>query len=555
MQIDDLKQNDGINIDATGANESVSTPTRINIGSEQKSKPVQVNISEMVREETINDNLNDPDAKKGMAKDILEGENSPFAEYKRKKVQEMKEWSEEKKLELEMQQEEEISNDKVISNTGALIDDEDEIPVQNDDENYDVIEQDIDEEEDDSLSEIDDELEEAENDQDTDIIEGEPKMKEEKIDHHLDMDLDSVSETTESVTISVLEDDEEEDNDESENEALLHLQKLATERLKPISKSLDISSFTVAKKATAKTSIADKVTKVAKWVLYNQKSTLLMKEFTGSELELLSENSQDPSSLSQLSRRYRMIYDHIASKKPEGFKEWLMSTPYSDIDNYFMGIYVASFDKANYIPIDCTNKKCTNTFLTEDINFMDMVKFKNEEAKKTFKSIYKSEVDAAGSGLYTSEIVPISTNIAIGFKEPSIYALFEQASLDANFKERYSSIMDFYSYIDSVYLIDQESKQLIPIGYKVYPDNPTKTIKSKVKQYANALSNLTIDEFGVIKAYVGAIIKMGNDDIQYMIPEVSCPKCNTTIPERISSAEALVFIRYQLGALVSTSLN
>ena len=43
--------------------------------------------------------------------------------------------------------------------------------------------------------------------------------------------------------------------------------------------------------------------------------------------------------------------------------------------------------------------------------------------------------------------------------------------------------------------------------------------------------------------------------MDYVYPSVTCPKCGKETKEQISSAEELVFIRYQLGALVNTSLK
>jgi hypothetical protein len=43
--------------------------------------------------------------------------------------------------------------------------------------------------------------------------------------------------------------------------------------------------------------------------------------------------------------------------------------------------------------------------------------------------------------------------------------------------------------------------------------------------------------------------------ISYIIPELECPACGKKIDETNTSATQLVFTRYQLGALVNTTLN
>ena len=43
----------------------------------------------------------------------------------------------------------------------------------------------------------------------------------------------------------------------------------------------------------------------------NQESTVMMREFTGAELERLREFTQEANSVTSLTKRYRIIYDHI----------------------------------------------------------------------------------------------------------------------------------------------------------------------------------------------------------------------------------------------------
>ena len=356
--------------------------------------------------------------------------------------------------------------------------------------------------------------------------------------------------------------EEEEDDSTTEvgdvdnNEVLKHLQKLATEKLKPVSKKLDISSFTVLKKpATNINPIFQAASaRVIKWVLPAQGSIVLMKEFSGAEIEKLREYSENSRSVDSLNRRFHMIYDHIVSPKPATFEQWMKTTPYEDVDHYFFAVYIASFKGANYLPVDCVNNKCNETFLTEDINIMDMVKFENNEAKDKFVKLYQSEATPAGKGVYCTETVPITNTVAIAFRQPSIYNLIEIASLDERSRNTYSHIIDYIPYIDTMYAIDTEQKTLTPINYKVFPDNAQRTIRSKIKKYESIFSVMSVDEFGPIKAYVRAITEK-TTGMSYIYPAVECPKCHTLTVEQPASAEQLVFTRYQLGSLVTTSLN
>lgn len=385
-------------------------------------------------------------------------------------------------------------------------------------------------------------------------------MDEDEIDIEMDTAITEFKELNDDGEEIDLADENEAEIEEDEEDVLKELQKLATEKMKPVSKVLDIRSFTRAKKPTAnlkslKNNNSTNV-KAASWVLPEQNAIVRMKEFLGSELETLRMNSDSNDNFYKLNTRYKMIYDHIISAKPDSFEVWCKTTPYADIDHYFFCAFIASFYGTNFIPITCNNKECKNKMhLTDNIPILSMVKFDNEESKERFTNLYKSTNEKAGK-LYTTEVVPLSDKIAIGFKEATIYSLFEIASLDAEFKNKFANILDYFPYIDCIYIIDQEKKELIPVGHKIYADNPRKTTKSKIVMMNKALETLTIDQFGPIKAYVNALInKRSKIGFHYIIPETNCPSCGSTIDEQQISAEELVFTRYQLGALTSTSIS
>lgn len=376
--------------------------------------------------------------------------------------------------------------------------------------------------------------------------------KEEVENPDIDPEVDVIENKQE---VEYQDDTEDSGNVVDDDEMLEHLQKLATEKIKPVANSLNLSSFTIVKKPTANIKGLENTNiKAAKWVLPIQESIVLMKEFLGSELENIREASEDTANVSQMFRKFRSIYDHIVSAKPATYEAWLKSTPFADADHYFFAAYIASFKGVNYLPLDCENPKCAKTLLTDDMPILDLVKFPNEESKKKFTEIYSSEGNYAGKGLYVSEIVALSNNLAIGFKDASIYNLFEIYSLSQADREKYKSIIDIMPYIDSLYIINAETKELIPIGYKIYPDNPTKTIKSKINVFYNAMKSLTVDEFTPIRSFVRNITNR-KFDFGYRYPAVKCPHCGTMTKEIDSTAEQLLFVRYQLGALANTSLK
>ena len=358
----------------------------------------------------------------------------------------------------------------------------------------------------------------------------------------------------------VQEDSEKELTEEAEDNSreayLAKLKALATEKLKPAAKRLNLNSYTILRKPTSNLNfLKQNAVAVAKWVLPNQGSAVFMREYLGIELEQLRRFSEDTNSPTSLTRKFKSIYDHIESPKPATFEAWLKSTPFSDIDHYFFGVFIASYQGTNYIPYDCKNDKCKATFLTDDIKIMDMVKFKDDEAKAKFKSIYQNEdMSSTKEGIYVSEIVQISDRFAIAFKEPTLYNVIENNSIDNDFRRRYADIINMIPCIDTIYVIDSESLQLIPIGYKIYDNNATKTFKSKIQKYNSVFKSLTNDEFTLVQSYVSSVISR-ESFMTYQYPEVECPDCHTVVPAVDTDAESAVFTRYQLGALVNTTLS
>lgn len=605
------ESSEGIYIDASTENNSNNRVDLSSIGKPKRvhqivnPKPVQAATTVSRKEITIDSVAKeDPEDKNSHVSPMddiinIDNPNSLFAKYVKRKDEEAREWISEKQEEQELLREEQEleleENDDIINETeyvsttsnsnisrdedmdlSDLLDNEEEennreeevTMVQNENDTTTVETVDIDAEVDKTELPDIDEISEKETDNDElleeDDIEVEEdegevigKEPEEYINNNDDIDLEE--EQADNFVTDIEEDEEDTTNevgDVDSEEVLKHLQKLATEKLKPVSKKLDISSFTVLKKASTNINPIFQASsaRVIKWVLPSQESIVLMKEFSGAELEKLREYSENSRSVDSLNRRFHMIYDHIVSPKPASFEQWLKSTPYEDIDHYFFAVYIASFKGANYLPEDCINPKCKETFLTEDINIMDMVKFESSEIKSKFVKLYQSETTPAGKGVYCTEIVPITNKIAIAFRQPSIYNLIEVASLDERSRAAYSHILDYIPYIDTIYTINEEEQTLTPINYKIFPDNAQRTIRSKVKKYDSIFSVMSVDEFGPIKAYVRAITEKSTG-MSYVYPAVECPKCHTLTVEQPATAEELVFTRYQLGSLVTTSLN
>lgn len=359
------------------------------------------------------------------------------------------------------------------------------------------------------------------------------------VDIEADEDENSVSVTSET------------DEQDQENEKIL--KALIREKIAPVSKKLDLSSFTVVKKATNSNNIFQTTqAAVAKWVLPSTGVTVSMREMSGADLEKLRELMVDNSVSPNFREGLRIIYDHIVSPKPQSYEKWLKTTASADFEHLFMAVHIASFGEANYIPIDCVNPTCKKPYLTNNIKIMDMVKFTDDESKAKFWNLYNSEATES-EGLYTTEIVPMSNQFAIGFKEPSLYDIYvESTYYSGQFQEKYSSTMNYLPYIDSLYVIDQTNRALIPIGYTTYDNNLSKTFRSKVMKYDKVLGTLTSDQHAILGSYASKVAQRINW-FTYQIPETTCIHCGHVHPAiEDQTPSSMVFLRNRLTLLATT---
>ena len=383
------------------------------------------------------------------------------------------------------------------------------------------------------------------------VISTEPVKEEPKKESSRDK-IDRVTRRIMSVDlVSDLDEDEEDDNslvETEEDDEIEVLRSLISQKIVPVSKKLDISSFAIAKKPTNSNNIFEtKEAAIAKWVLPASGICVLLREISGANLETMR---------SLLTRRIpdmrgvlKIIYDHIVSPKPDSFEVWMKSIAFADYDHLFMAIYIAAFAEANFLPIDCA--ECKKPYLTEDIDIMDMVKFKDDKAKAKFTELYNSE-PVNPNGLYVTENVAISEKFAIAFREPSLYTvLIESQYFDDKLNRKYQQAIALMPYVDNIYYIDIANQCLVPIEFKQIANDPSKTARLKVKKIDAILNSFTVDENSILSAYTD---KINNrvDWFTYQIPETTCPNCKHVNPaDENQTASALVFLRNRLGALAT----
>lgn len=342
--------------------------------------------------------------------------------------------------------------------------------------------------------------------------------------------------------------------EKEQKEQLDKLRTLVRQKISPVTKAFDISTFSVSQRPAANriTTPRDKSNKIADWVLMSSQKPIYMKKFSGTELERLANGGKGRTRLNRALDTWQLIYNHIVDPhKPDTLEDWAKATSFLDIDHIYMAIYRANFEGSNYIPYNCSNEHCKDkVFLSDNFDVMDMCKFADKEAKDLFNSIIGTEPNFT-SGLYSTEIVPVSEDYAFVFREPSIYnIIFESAVLDEEFVDKFGDLISICSYIDEIYYINRQEQILQPVRTNVYPNNLKKTVKSRIINFSKYISELGSDEYNTIIAYMQKINESG-DKLTYQLPEVTCPACNTVIPATKQDAQNLVFTRHQLAALAT----
>ena len=377
-----------------------------------------------------------------------------------------------------------------------------------------------------------------------------PEIKKPKV--NIDISTTSIKKEIKTEDEDTDEDETVEEIDVENDKELLALRDQITKKLKPVTKRLNIKGFKITDKPAANNAIAyTQDVSVAKWPLMNTYCVCMFRQLLGVDLETLrlSIQSNDVRGMLQI------VYDNIVSAKPK-FDIWLKSVAFADYDHLFMGLFIASFNGANYMPVDCKNEKCKEkSYITDNIPFTDLVDYKDDKAKKEFQALYKSEATDY-TGLKVFEIVPISENYAVALKVPSLYdRLIEPMYFDDEFVNKHTSAISMNPYIHKIYKINWSDQSLSPIEYKVYDNNDAKTAKGKIGIYTKIFATLSTDELSALRSATAAIDEEDNA-ITYKMPETTCPHCGHVNPEnKGQSAMQMLFLRQQLSLLQNSYKN
>lgn len=343
--------------------------------------------------------------------------------------------------------------------------------------------------------------------------------------------------------IEDLDDDEKKETEKNIKE----LSASIKEKIKPITNIIDISSFTISKKPISIVNALsrEQTTRVADWVLPATGRSISISEFKGLDIEKINPRNTSRNRLNMYKDIYGVIYDHVIDKNKPDFESWIKLINFYDIDHLYFAIFRSAFDTTNALPYNCPH--CKKAFL-QDMSIDQMVKYVNEEIKKKVQLLLNKDT-TTDIPAYNIELVQVSDTYVIGLREPSIYnIIFENAALDEDFSTQYRELLSTLSFIDSIYVIDRESQSLLPIECKIYPTDIVKTIKTKIRKYAEILKIINSDQFFNLNSMIQQIAEK-HDNIHYVLPEVKCPHCGRTVPEEETTAEQILFTRHSLRAL------
>lgn len=356
----------------------------------------------------------------------------------------------------------------------------------------------------------------------------------------------SDGESQEDKDLAALDDDYEAPVDDFEEKLKAELAK----KIKPVTKHYDLSSMTIAAKPisvnNAITNIGGNITRTFKWPLLHSNRPIVMKGYSATELNELSNLSSDRNG--NPVDVFKNMWDHLAAGKGQDFRTWTKCTSYYDVNHIWFAIYGACFKDTNYVPYSCGS--CNELMVSTDIPVEKMVKFDSEKVKEKFNQIMSMPIEPDMGNIKAKARVQISDTLVADFSEPSIYdAVIMPNNLDAEFRQKYNDVIGLMGYLDDLYIIRDfgNGPQLSPIAIKEFHDNEVKQVKAKIIQYAKIIRSLPSDQHNIILATITSMNEA--EDMSYQLPAVTCEHCGKEIPSDINSAYDLVFLRHRLALL------
>lgn len=339
----------------------------------------------------------------------------------------------------------------------------------------------------------------------------------------------------------------------SEAEAIRIIKEEVSSRLGK--KKVDLTKFKFAQKAMS----AQKVMKlavtghqnIADWILPMANRTISMTGLSGPEILKLDPSNSNRNRLNTFKDMYGVLYKHVVDANKPDFETWLKQLRFGDMQHVYFAAYMATFNGSSFINYSCPH--CQNLFI-HDIEFSDAVVYKDDETKQKVKDLLKMDSTTQNADEYEVQLVQVSDNYAFGIRTPSVWnTVMEIATLSDKFLEQHADLIDMIAYIDTIYLIDYDNGELIPVDVKPDHNDMGKTVARRVKSLHDIISTLSSDEYMTIRSAINEL-DTSADDISYRLPGCTCPKCNKEIPANDNfTPEQMLFTRHQLAAIANMS--
>lgn len=309
----------------------------------------------------------------------------------------------------------------------------------------------------------------------------------------------------------------------------------------------DISKFKVRKRPEAASKILNrsKKAKYFQWALFNTGVSISMSPLSAIELDEIMPQSQAINTIARATAVFKVIYKHLAPECREvPMETWLKTVSFRDLEHLYFAIYNANFADGNIIPYSCP--KCKH-FFSEIRPIMDMVKFGDDKVKDHCLKIIGQDTSMPVG--VEEEIFVANDQYAFGLVMPNIYNYaFEENFLDEKFREKYEGIINISHVISTIYYIDEENEELVPIKFAVAENDIIKTYKYKVLGVYKVLLELSAYDYKELQVQITKFVEENSKqtDVSYQLPASTCPKCGHSIEAEPLTATDLVFTRHQL---------
>ena len=309
----------------------------------------------------------------------------------------------------------------------------------------------------------------------------------------------------------------------------------------------DISKFKVRKRPVAFTKVLSKPVQKQyfEWGLFATGVSISMTPLSAIEMDEINPYTDAPNDIARARTVFSTLYKHLAPEcRTMEMEAWLKLLNYQDLNHLFFALYNANFSNSNIIPFSCP--KCKH-FYTEKRPIIDMVKFETDADKETFNRIIAK--DPSMPPTFEEEIYVANSDSAFGIVIPTIYnSMFEERLLNESFREKYAGIINISHCISTVYTIDEDNEELVPIQFNHAPNDIVKTYKYRIQGIYKILSKLSGYDFKELQSAITKYLEDNNKNINisYQVPSATCPKCGAEIEAIPMNAQELVFTRHRL---------